>query len=156
MKWKVGLWIVAVVFAFQCSHYDEVQRNGLESSAGGSSHNFGQNCMECHNQPGNEAAEPNSWWNIAGSIYDDSESAPFTNATIELWSQPNREGVLYYTLDVDASGNFYSAKIIKYNGTCFPVVVNNETGDYEAMEPAFRGGGCSSCHGKTEDVITVD
>ncbi len=157
MKWKIGWLLFLVVFAFQCSHYDELQKNGKESKHGSkSSHYHGQDCMTCHNDPDNAASKDGGWWNIAGSIFNDDGDAPFTNATVELWSQPNRSGTLYYTLEVDGLGNFYTEKIVTYNGLCYPVVANHDNNDYEAMEPQFNSGGCNSCHGSSEDVITVD
>jgi cytochrome c553 len=157
MKWKfAALMVLVVVFTFQCSHYDELQKNGRESSASGGSHNVGQDCMSCHNQHGNEAITEGGWWNIAGSVFSDDGDAPFSNAKIELWSKPDREGTLYYTLEVDQNGNFYTEKIVKYNGSCFPVVVNLETGDYESMSSAYRSGGCNSCHGVSTDRIYVE
>jgi hypothetical protein len=158
MKWKLFLVMIAlVVVTSQCSHYDQLQKHGKESTAGSTeSHNFGQDCMTCHNEKGNEASLEYKWWNIAGSVTDDSGDRPFTNGTIELWSKPDREGTLYYSLPIDALGNFYTSKIVKFNGTCFPVVVNNATGNYESMSTAFHSGGCSSCHGVTTDKIYAD
>ena len=157
MKRKL-FWLVAVTFfTFQCSHYDELQRNGKESASGDDeSHNFGLDCMSCHNIKPSEAYREGGWWRIAGSVANEDGSGPFTNATIELWSEPDRSGVLYYTLQVDAKGNFYTEKIVDYNGTCFPAVVNNETGEYESMNQAYHAGGCNSCHGITEELIHVD
>lgn len=147
------LGIIVIVFTWQCSHYDQLQNRGKESAAGSDeSHNFGQDCMTCHNDNGTEAVWEGGWWNIAGSLYDSDGEGPFTDAVIELWSEPERQGTLYYSLEVDALGNFYTEKIINYNGTCFPVVVN-ANGEYKAMERAFHGGGCNSCHGVSEEVI---
>ncbi len=157
MKLRVLLILFVVVFSFQCSHYDELQKNGKESTSGDtSSHNFGQDCMSCHNQKPSEAYSEGGWWNIAGSVTDEDGSGPFTNATMEFWSKPDREGVMYYSLPVDGLGNFYTAKVVNLNGSCFPVVVNNETGDYESMDQAYRSGGCNSCHGVTEALIYSD
>lgn len=154
---KKYLWLFIPLMMFQCSHYDELQRNGNESTAGSSeSHHFGEDCMNCHHDNGSEAVREGGWWNIAGSVYLPDKSGPKTDAKIELWSQQNRSGTLYYTLDVDALGNFYTEKIVNFNGTCFPVVVDLATGEYEDMHQAFHSGGCSSCHGKTEEVITVE
>ena len=108
--------------------------------------------MECHNKSGSEAVIAGGWWNIAGSLYTSNGSGPYTDAVIELWSAPDRQGTLYYTLEVDQLGNFYTEKIIDYNGTCFPVVVNS-SGDYKYMEHAFHSGACANCHGNTEAVI---
>lgn len=157
MKKYVWFLFPSLVLIVQCSHYDELQRNGNESTAGSTeSHHFGEDCMTCHHDNGSEAVREGGWWNIAGSVYLPDQSGPMSDAKIELWSQPDREGQLYYTLEVDALGNFYTEKIVDFDGTCFPVVVDLTTGNYEDMHQAFHSGGCSSCHGKTEDVITVE
>jgi hypothetical protein len=77
------------------------------------SHNFGLDCMSCHNIKPSEAYREGGWWRIAGSVANEDGSSPFTNATIELWSEPDRSGVLYYSLQVDAKGNFYTEKIVR-------------------------------------------
>ena len=157
MKKYVWFFVPLIILLLQCSHYDELQRNGNESSVGSTeSYHFGEDCMNCHHENGSEAVREGGWWNIAGSVYKPDLSGPKTDAKIELWSQQNRSGTLYYTLDVDALGNFYTEKIVHFNGTCFPVVVDLVTGHYEDMHQAFHSEGCSSCHGKTEDVITVE
>ena len=157
MKWKIVLMMLSVLFAFQCSHFDQLQNNGRESTHGSkASHNHGQDCMTCHNDTNNPASKESGWWKIAGSVFTQDGSAPFTNATVELWSEPDRQGTLYYSLEVDGLGNFYTEKIVTYNGKCYPIVVNHDNNDYEAMEPQFNSGGCNSCHGSSEDVITID
>jgi hypothetical protein len=151
----LALLILAITIT-HCSHYDQLQKHGEESSFGSTeSHNFGQDCMTCHQDAHNEASKEGGWWNIAGSVNDEAADEPFTNGVIELWSQQDRQGTLYYTLEIDALGNFYTEKIVNFNGTCFPVVVNKSTGEYEAMEQAFHSGGCNSCHGDTEDLIAA-
>lgn len=145
-----------IVFAViaSCSHYDEIQKNPKESSANDDeSHNSGQDCMSCHNKQGNEAASE-GWWNVAGTVY--SNNSPANNVTIELWSEPNGKGFRILTLTSDKKGNFYTSKIINFNGGCYPLVKNgNKT---KAMLSAFKGGmSCSnsSCHGGIIDQIDI-
>lgn len=143
-------WIVLSLVVFfsilSCSHYDELESNGKESSHGaGESHNFMQDCMSCHNEQGNEAILMGGWWNIAGSAYASDGVQPGRKGFVELWSQPDRSGTKYATFEIDDLGNFYSEKIIDYNGVCYPVLVS-ESGSYVSMSTAFRGGGCNGCH----------
>lgn len=138
--------VISVVTILSCSHYDELERNGKESKHGAAeSHNFMQDCMSCHNERGNEAAFIGGWWNIAGSSYAEDGSLPGKKGFVELWSQPNRTGTKYATFEMDDLGNFYSEKIIDYNGNCFPVLVS-ESGSFVSMSSTFRGGGCNGCH----------
>ncbi len=154
---KIWLFIFGVVFIWQCSHADQLRKYGKESERGSTeSHNFGQNCMTCHNQSGNEAVREGGWWNIAGSVISDDSNQPFTNGVVELWSLPDRQGVLYYTLDIDALGNFYTEKIVNFPGDCYPAVVNTITGESKSMDDPFRAGGCNACHGYTEELIEMD
>lgn len=149
--------IACVVLLWQCSHAEQLRKHGKESEHGSDeSHNFGQNCMTCHNQGGNEAVREGGWWNIAGSVMNDETGRPLTDGFVELWSGPDRSGTLYYTLEIDANGNFYSEKIIGYNGKCYPAVVNRLTGESESMDDPFYSGGCNQCHGATESLIGVE
>jgi hypothetical protein len=151
----VLLLVAVVVFFNQCSHYDEIQANGLESKAGGrGSHNFGQDCMSCHNQSGNEASQANLYWKAAGSVYAQAHLGPANTGQVELWSGRNRTGTLYATLPIDPSGNFYSAKMIEYLGS-YPAVVN-ASGDYTYMSSALSKGSCNSCHdGVTQSQLEL-
>jgi hypothetical protein len=149
--------ISLIVIFSQCSHAEQLRKHGKESEHGSDeSHNFGQNCMSCHNQGGNEAVREGGWWTVAGSVANDETDQPLTDGYVELWSQPNRRGTLYYTLEIDAKGNFYSEKIIDFNGKCFPTVVNRATGGFESMEDPYYSGGCNRCHGSAESLISVD
>jgi hypothetical protein len=132
-----------IVFTTQCNHRDDLAKNGRESKTGGRSHNFGLNCMKCHNDANNEAS--GEWWNIAGSVLQSDLSGHATTGYVELWSGPDRTGTKYATLEIDGSGNFYTEKIIDYKGACYPAVVSTN-GHYSYMSQAFTGGGCNSCH----------
>lgn len=131
----------------QCSHTEELQKNAKFSKTGeDESHNFMQDCMRCHNDNGNEAAGfGGGWWNIAGSVLDDDGEGHAKRGHIELWSGPDRTGTKYLDLDIDDEGNFYTGRIVDYNGSCYPVLVN-ENGNYVAMSSPFTGGGCNGCH----------
>lgn len=145
---------VLLGFIFQsCNHYDEIMKNGEESSVNGNSHNAGRNCMSCHNDQSNEASE--KWWYVGGTVYDDDHKVAGTSGSIELWTQPNRQGEMLYKLPVDKSGNFYTQKIINFKGGFYPVFVGNNNKTKE-MTTKTTVGACNSCHGVTEEQIEVD
>lgn len=140
------------LFFIACSHYDSLQKKGKESSANESSHNSGQDCMRCHNNNDNEASSE-AWWNVAGTVFKGS-GALNTSARIELWSEPNGKGFRILSLATDKDANFYTEKIIKFNGGCYAIAISGN--DTVAMSQSFNGGGCSSCHGVSTSKIIVN
>jgi hypothetical protein len=145
--------IMVFVVVQSCSHYDEIQQNGMESTADGDSHNAGRNCMSCHHEAGNEAY--GLWWYIAGTAFKDDHHVANSGGTVELWTQPNRNGEHLYTLKIDRSGNFYTQKIINFKRGFYPVLIS-PNGDIKAMTTQITEGACNSCHGITENVIEID
>lgn len=143
----IALLAGVVLFLVQCSHVDELARNPKQSEAGeNESHNYMQDCMRCHNDSKNEASGVGGgWWTIAGSVEDDEDNRPADKGKVELWSEVDRQGTLYATLDIDELGNFYTNQIIDYNGVCYPVLVA-PSGNWVGMSQAFTSGGCNSCH----------
>lgn len=146
--------VVAIIFTQGCSHYDEIMKNGKESTADGTSHNPGRNCMQCHHDASNEASEENKWWYFAGTVFDKGTPAA-SSGHIELWTGPGRSGKLLYKASVDRSGNFYTARIFSFEGGFYPVFVSN-TGALKEMTTKTTEGACNSCHGVSEPQITVN
>jgi len=138
------------IFLVACSHYDNLEKNGRESSANGKSHNAGQDCMSCHNNASNEAS--GNWWNIAGTVYN--YGLISNNTTVELWSDTMGTGYKIAGLVSDKNGNFYSEKIFNFNGGCYPIVKNGTT--TRKMISKYTGGGCNSCHGKSTEKIYIN
>jgi cytochrome c553 len=137
-----------------CSHYNQLKADLKESSNGDDeSHNTGQNCMSCHNISGSEAANEGGWWTIAGSVYS-SANKPQKNATIELWEKPNKQGKLIKRLVSDDKGNFYTNDIINLGSGAYPVVMVGSNS--KAMNQAFKGGSCNSCHGVTTNALVIN
>lgn len=154
---KIFVAAVSMVFLglmFQsCSHYDDIMQNAEESTVDGDSHNAGRNCMSCHHDSKSEAHE--KWWYVAGSAYDKLSNHASSAGVVELWTKPNRTGEKLYALKIDASGNFYTQKIIDFKGGFYPVVVANN-GTVKAMTTQTTQGACNSCHGVTESVISIN
>lgn len=148
---KIQLAVMSsLLFIFSCSHYDDIMKNGNESTANGESHNPGQNCMKCHNEGEfSEAVLEGGWWHIAGTAYGSKAN------TVELWTGINRTGELVYKLPVDPKGNFYTAKIVDFKGGFYPVVVKDD-GSILAMQEKTSTGACNSCHGISTPAIVVN
>jgi hypothetical protein len=146
---------VFVGFVLQaCNHYDEIMKNGKESSVNEKSHNAGRGCMSCHHDNGNEASE--KWWYVAGTVY--SGGSPAANSGfIELWTDSNRTGEMLYRVPVDRAGNFYTAKIFNFKGGFFPVYVSNSN-TFKAMQSKTTDGSCnnSGCHGGSQGYIDIN
>lgn len=147
---KLAVVMGCLLFIVSCSHYDDLMKNGNESTASGESHNAGQNCMKCHNEGEfTEAVLEGGWWHIAGTVYGSKAN------TVELWTGLNRTGELVYKLPVDPLGNFYTAKIVNFKGGFYPVVVKDD-GSILAMQEKTTIGACNSCHGITTPTIVVN
>ena len=140
--------VIFLVFMQSCSlsnPYEDVenQNNSIgTSSSNGSrkSHNMGLNCMICHRPGGGEAPT----WQIAGTVYDEALVIPYPNATVNLYTGPNRSGNLKYTLAVDARGNFYTSGKIDFTSGLYPSVSGNNT--TYSMSTPITNGACNSCH----------
>jgi len=142
---KIIVTLVLLVALEACSHYEQIQKDLVESTAGDDeSHNSGENCGSCHNQNGNEAVREAGWWTVSGTVYNDNNKVE-KNAVIELWEKPNKGGRLIKRLYSDDKGNFYTNQIIDFNGGCYPSITVGSS--YITMEPAYSGGSCNSCHG---------
>ncbi len=96
--------------------------------------------MNCHKPGGDEAPV----WKVAGTVYNETLTTINPNATIELYTGPDRTGTLKYTLQVDAKGNFYTGGNIDFSGDLYPSVIGS-TSTYSMSSPITTGA-CNSCH----------
>jgi len=112
------------------------------------SHHNGENCMNCHTTGG----KGEGWFNIAGSIYKTDKKSVNPNGKIYLYTLPNGQGSLKYTIEVDALGNFYTTENINFETGLYPVHVNN-TGNLKYMQSSIISGQCQSCHNVSTDKI---
>jgi len=144
---KIIFFIALASFILSCSHYDEIMKNGKESAYSSRSHNAGKNCMGCHNgSEYSEAVREGGWWHVAGSTFGGN------GKDIELWTGANRTGELVYKLQIDRSGNFYTAKIVDFKTGVYPVMIHKD-GSMHAMSSAITIGACNSCHGVSTDRL---
>lgn len=150
------VFMILLMVAASCSHYDEIMKNGKESSPDGTSHNAGRNCMSCHHDGSNTASWGDRWWYFAGTVFQDKGNEPASSSgAIELWTGPGRTGERLYKVPVDRSGNFYTAKIFSFKGGFYPVFVGND-GTIKEMATKTTEGACNSCHGITEEHIEIN
>jgi len=114
------------------------------------SHKEGQNCMDCHLAGGSGEG----WFTLAGTVYDKQQSNTFKNATIKLYTEADGRGILKYTLQGDALGNFYTTEPIDYGSGLYVSVQGNTVVNHKSI--TVNGGQCNSCHGASTDKIWTE
>lgn len=138
---------LSALILIACSHYDQLERDGIVSTSNASSHNSGENCMRCHHDKKNEASE--KWWNVAGTVYYNNGDIASSGGTVELWTEPGGTGKLVYRLPIDNSGNFYTQKISNFRDGYYPIIIHGN--DTTHMTGKVSGDdvykSCNSCHG---------
>lgn len=111
------------------------------------SHKAGDNCMNCHVSGG----EGEGWFNVAGTVYDESLASALPGSTVEFYTEASAGGTMKYSVEVDKRGNFYTTEDIDF-GTGLFVSVKGDEGSKHMMS-AVSSGACSSCHGNTTGKI---
>jgi cytochrome c553 len=119
----------------------------ISSHGSSESHNWGQNCMNCHKQGG----EGEGWFKVGGTVYDSLQTNSYPNVTIRLFTGPDGTGALKYTIDGDELGNFYTTEFIDFIAGLYPAVQTNNGVKY--MSTTIDNGQCNSCHGVTTERI---
>jgi len=115
----------------------------ISSYGDNTSHNSGQNCINCHQQGGSGTFV----FQIAGTVYDSTLSNTYANATVKLYTEANGAGTLKYTINGDALGNFYTTENIDFGSGLFVAVHGNAATHY--MSSIVNSGQCNSCHGSS-------
>ena len=131
---------VAVLFACEKEDGEEV---GGQSTASGTSHNTGKNCLSCHQ------------FTAAGSVYNKALSSGFTGAVVKLTTQANGAGTVLGTFTVNKSGSFYTSSSINY-GTGIYVSVTGSSGSTKYMGSTIATGACNSCHGSSTSKVWTE
>lgn len=110
------------------------------------------NCMDCHSPNGGADA---GCFRVGGTAFDSipSDSA-VNNAVVKLYTQPNGNGELVVTLQVDRNGNFYTTAPVSFANGLYPSITS-PTGTRYMPTPAITGA-CASCHGVTYPNIWAD
>lgn len=138
---------ITMIFASSCEKENDGTETKISSHGSTESHNAGQNCMTCHKSGG----EGEGWFNLAGTVYQNSLTSIYPNATVRLYTGPDGTGTLKYTMQVDNYGNFYTTENIDFSTDLYPSVTGNSTPKY--MNSKITTGQCSSCHGASEDKL---
>ena len=143
---------IAMLLIFGSCEKDDSEKNETKISRhyDDESHNNGQNCMDCHKSGG----DGESWFTVAGSVYDSLKTNPSPNGTIKLFTEPGGTGTWILTVEVDGLGNFYTTEAVSFDGHVYPVVESAQ-GNVIGMKAPTPTGQCNSCHGVTTDKIWV-
>jgi mono/diheme cytochrome c family protein len=131
---------------FSCEKEGACDEYNVSQSNGSKSHNFGNNCMQCHQSGG----EGEGCFVAAGSVKNAALTAPATSGQVEFYTLPNGGGTLKYTVQIDAKGNFYSTEAMTLTGL-YPAI-KNATGTMY-MGSALSSGACNSCHGNSTGAL---
>ena len=105
------------------------------------SHNAGQTCQDCHRNGGNGSGI----FTVAGTVYQmNNLDQVYPNTTIHLYTQPNGQGSLVTSIEVDANGNFYTTADINWGAGLYTAVTSVMGTNY--MSSSVDRGDCNSCH----------
>ena len=141
------LGIVGILWLQSCKKI-QCKEDKTSVSGESESHNFGQNCMNCHVSGG----EGEGCFVVAGSV-ENPTGNPSSSGQIEFYTQPNGGGTLKYTVPIDAKGNFYTTNTNTYTGL-YPAVKGATQTKY--MSSAITTGACNTCHGGSQPRIVAE
>ena len=133
--------ITVSMFAVSCKNETACGETNVSSAGGDDSHNMGRNCMSCHTDGG----DGEGCFNAAGTAYH-SAGSTHSSAIVKLFTQPDGQGELRATITTDD---------INFSGGLYPAIFGS-SGEVEYMSSSITQGACNSCHGVSEDKITVN
>lgn len=148
---SIMLLMLLCIVLISCNKEDPLPGNVTNISQNGllKSHNMGQNCMRCHV----EGDRGKGWFNVAGTVFDSLGVNTYPNATIKLYTGPNGTGIVKYTIEVDANGNFYTTEEIDLTIGLYASVEGNKIKNY--MGEQLMSGKCNNCHNLQSNRIWV-
>lgn len=132
-----------------CEDDDDGNETNISSYNSDDSHKAGQDCMTCHVSGGSGEG----WFTVAGTVYDEAQTSVYPNATVKIYSEPNGNGNLIATIEVDENGNFYTTEAINFGDGLYTLVEGNSSTQH--MITSITTGRCNSCHGSVTDKIWV-
>ncbi len=144
---SIALFSGLLIFS-SCEKNDKA--TNISSAGGTKSHNSGDNCMNCHKSGGDGEGS----FQVAGTAYDSTKTATYTNVIVKLFTQPGGAGTLRATINGDAKGNFFTTETIDFSGGVYPVVYGS-TGNAKYMASSVSEGACNACHGSSTGKIWV-
>lgn len=130
-----------------CEKKGKCGDDNISSAGSTESHNFGQNCMQCHVSGG----EGEGCFAVAGSVVSNGSTQHVSGGVMKLYSQPNGGGQLMHTVQIDANGNFHTTESISMTGLYPAITSSGGTTTYMSTAPA--NGACNSCHGVSTGKI---
>lgn len=98
-------YIVFITLFIRCEKEGACDEFKVSLANENESHNFGNNCMQCHYHDGGGEG----CFSVAGSVRNVQQTGPQTIGVVEFYTEPNGGGTLKYTVNLDAKGNFYSS-----------------------------------------------
>ncbi|NNE46561.1 MAG: hypothetical protein HKN37_07865 [Rhodothermales bacterium] len=111
------------------------------------SHNAGRNCMNCHQSGGGGEGV----FVVAGTVYKDDGVTINPGTVVRIYTEPNEQGVVLVSLEVDDRGNFYTTEQLNLQDGRYVTVSAGVT--TRMMISEVTGGACNSCHGNNVEVI---
>ncbi len=148
---KTILLLFALTALFSCEKEDGENETKISTYGSSSSHNNGQNCMNCHKSGG----EGEGWFTAAGSVYNSAQTASYINGTINLTTEAQNTGITKASIEIDQNGNFYTTEPISFTDGLY-VSVTGTTGTTKYMSQKITTGQCSSCHGGSTEKIWAE
>ena len=141
------IFMLSVLFSCKKDGSGE-QKDITSTSLSSESHNNGQNCMICHKKGG----QGNGWFNIAGSVYNSTQTFPYITATVELRTDQSGGGTLVKSVEVDQIGNFYTNNPIDFGSGLYASVIGGISTQY--MSSKITNGACNYCHDLSKRIWT--
>jgi hypothetical protein len=106
---------------------------------GGTSHEAGKNCMQCHQRFGPGPG----LFTVAGTVYGE-DGSPRPDATVRL---ADPQGTIVLEIEADALGNFYSTAALPFPDVeLFPRIESADAKAANAMPFSTLSGACNVCH----------
>jgi hypothetical protein len=138
-----SIFVVIVIFLVSpsCKKNNVCGETNISESGGDDSHNFGQNCMNCHTSGG----KGEGCFVVAGSVSNSALTSNLTSGTVKFYTEPNGGGTLKATVQIDSKGNFHTTESIDVIGL-YPVITGSN-GVPHSMGSSLSSGSCNSCHG---------
>ncbi len=139
---KYCLVIAAVFLLFQAGCFSD---NGDDESSGFTSHNTGNNCLQCHTAGGSG----DGIFTAAGSVYHTDGTTPYGGVTVNLMNG----SIVAATMVSDNNGNFYTGGTLDFGSGLTPSVVTS--GGTRTMPSTINNGGCNQggCHDSNRRIV---
>lgn len=112
-------------------------------------HNVGNDCLVCHKAGGGG----DGVFTAGGTVYKTGTLLGAAGVTIKLYSSAEGTGTPVVTMTSEVSGNFHSQSPINFGAGLYAKITSS-TGSSSMMTPVTSGA-CNSCHGVTQEKITV-